>query len=176
MALLPIPAFRPFTCRVLALILVALVGVCSAQELPKGWHTPPTNLTGQDFRRKDANHFLVAIGDFNGDGIRDKAYLLVNKEMSKLGFFVCLTTPKGCDWHCLEEMDIAFLDVMGIAAVKPGKYETACGKDYWECGKEEPKTLVIKHAAIEFFKDESASSFYVYDPRKHDFTPVAISD
>ena len=49
-------------------------------------------------------------------------------------------------------MDIAFLDVVGIAKVKPGQYETACGKGYWECGKDEPETLSTKQDAVECLK------------------------
>jgi hypothetical protein len=111
--------------------------------------------------RKDPNHFLVVTGDFNGDGVQDKALLLVNHRTQKLGFFVCLTSTTGCDWQRLEVMDIAFLDVMGVAKVKPGQYETACGKGYWECGKDEP---------------QSASSVYVYNPTKRKFVSVATSD
>jgi hypothetical protein len=118
----------------------------------------------------------VAIGDFNGDGVQDKALLLINDKTSKLALFVCLTTAQGFDWHRLEEMDLPFIDVMGIATVRPAKYKTACGKGYWECEKNEPELLVLKHHAIEFFKDESASSYYIYDRRKNDFVAVAISD
>jgi hypothetical protein len=162
--------------RTIALFLIVLAGVCSAQETPAGWAKPAAKLTRQDFRRTDPNHFLVAKGDFNGDGFQDKALLLVNQRTQKLGFFVCLTTETGCDWHRLETMDIAFLDVMGIAKVKPGPYETACGKGYWECGKDEPEKLSTKRDAVEFFKDESASSVYVYNPRTRKFFSVATSD
>jgi hypothetical protein len=31
-----------------------------------------------------------------------------------------------------------FAVVMGIAKVKSGQHETACGKGYWESGKDEP--------------------------------------
>jgi hypothetical protein len=161
---------------IIALFLIALASVCSAQEMPTGWTKPGPKLTHQDFRRTDANHFLVATGDFNGDGVQDKAFLLVNQRTQKLGFFVCLTTETGCDWHRLEVLDIAFLDVMGIAKVKPGQYETACGKGYWECGKDEPEKLSTKRDAVEFFKDESASSVYVYNPRTHKFISIATSD
>jgi hypothetical protein len=160
----------------IALFLVASAGVSAAQEMPTGWTKPAAKLTRQDFRRTDPNHFLVATGDFNGDGVQDKALLLVNQRTQKLGFFVCLTTETGCDWHRLETMDIGFLDVMGIAKVKPGQYETACGKGYWECGKGEPEKLSTKRDAVEFFKDESASSVYVYNPRSHKFFSVATSD
>ena len=73
-------------------------------------------------------------------------------------------------------MDIAFRDVMGIAKVKPGEYETACGKGYWECGKNEAEKLKTKRDAVEFFKDESASSVYVYNSAKHKFISIASSD
>ena len=161
--------------RTIALFLLGLATVCS-QQLPAGWTKPTANLTGQQFREKDPNHFLVVKGDFNGDGVQDKALLLVNQHTQKLGFFVCLTTATGCDWHRLEVMDIAFLDVMGIAKVKPGDYEIACGKGYWECGKDEPKKLNAKRDAVEFFKDASASSVYVYDSAKHKFISVDTSD
>ena len=167
------------TCRyslVTLLVLIAIAPFSSGQELPKGWTVPAASSTRQAFRQKDRNRFLVATGDFNGDGKQDKAVLLVNKATSKLGFFVCLTTTTGCDWQRLEEMDIAFPDVMGIDTVKSGKYETACGKGYWEWEKDEPETLVTKRDAIELFKDESASSIYVYNPKKRTFTPIATSD
>jgi hypothetical protein len=160
----------------IALFLALSMKVCLSQEIPAGWTKPPAKLTGQEFRRKDPDRFLVVTGDFNGDGVQDKALLLVNQHSQKLGFFVCLTTANGCDWHRLEVMAIAFLDVMGIARVKPGQYETACGKGYWECGKDEPEKLKTKRDAVEFFKDESASSVYVYNSKKHKFVSVATSD
>jgi hypothetical protein len=166
--------------RRISLIAIVLLAVsasfCPAQELPSGWRYPSAKQATQDFRLQDRNRFLGATGDFNGDGVQDKALLLVNDKTSKLGLFVCLTTAQGCDWHRLEEMDLPFIEVMGIATVKPGKYQTACGKGYWNCEKNEPKFLVLKNQAIELFKDESASSYYVYDPRKNDFMAIGISD
>jgi hypothetical protein len=161
----------------LAAVVVLAFGsrFCSAQELPSGWHSPSAKQTTQDFGRHEPKHFLVAIGDFNGDGVQDKALLLVNDKTSKLGLFVCLTTARGCDWHRLEEMDLPFIDVMGIATVKPGKCKTACGKGCSDCEKGEPELLVLKHHAVEFFKDESASSYYVYDQRKNDFIAIPVS-
>jgi hypothetical protein len=157
-------------------IFLILVSSCFAQQLPKGWHAPPAKLTNQDFREHDPHRFLSATGDFNGDGLRDKAMLLVDADSTKMALFVCLKTTTGCDWHRLEEMDVAFLDVMGIDTVKPGKQNTACGKGYWECKKGEPQILNLKHEAVEFFEDESASSVYVYNVKKRKFTPIATSD
>jgi len=145
-------------------------GIAEGADYPSG------QIDTSSVQTKRHDRFLAATGDFNGDGMQDKALILLNKGTSKLGLFICLTTAKGCDWHRLAEMDSAFLDVMGIGTVKSGKYETACGKGYWQCGKDEPETLVTKRDAIEFFKDESASSVYVYNPRKHAFTSIATSD
>lgn len=86
------------TCRyslVTLLVLIAIAPFSSGQELPKGWTVPAASSTRQAFRQKDRNRFLVATGDFNGDGKQDKAVLLVNKATSKLGFF-CL--PHDDDW------------------------------------------------------------------------------
>jgi hypothetical protein len=159
-----------------ALFLVLSASVCASQQMPAGWTKPPAKLTDQAFRQKNPNHFLVVTGDFNGDGIQDKALLLINQRTQKLGFFVCLTTATGCDWHRLEVMEIAFLGVMGIAKTEPGEYETACGKGYWECGKDEPQKLSTKRDAVELFKDESASSVYYYNPKARRFVSVATSD
>ena len=138
------PTFSYMKILVIAAFLAVSASVCSSQELPAGWSKPPAGMTGQGFRQKDSTHFLVVKGDFNGDGVQDKALLLVNQHTQQMGLFVCLTTATGCDWHRLEVMEIAFLDVMGIAKVKPGEYETACGKGYWECGKDEPEKLKTK--------------------------------
>ncbi len=159
-----------------ALLVCILVACSAAQDVPKGWHHPESKLTRQDFRKKDPKRFLRVDGDFNGDGIQDQALLLVSQDGTKLGFFVCLRGATGCSWHRLEAMDIAFIDVMGIALVKPSKTKTACGKGYWECGNDETETLLLKHDAVEFFKDESASSTYFFDSKTHRFKAVAISD
>ena len=102
----------------------------------------PADLTGQDFRQKDLDHFLTVKADFNGDGVKD----------------------------------IAFLEVIGIAKVKPGEYETGWGKRYWECDKDERETLKTKPDGAEFLRDDSASAPYVYNPATHKFIPVATSD
>ena len=97
------------------------------------------------------------------------------RAQSEVGFFVCLTTGTACDWHRLEDMDIAFLDVMGIAKVKPGEYKTAAAKVTGSAGKMNQK-VKTKRDAVEFFKVESASSVYVYNPVTRKFVSVATSD
>ena len=45
--------------KTLALLLLGLATICSAQQLPVGWVQPPAHLTGQQFREKDPGHFWV---------------------------------------------------------------------------------------------------------------------
>jgi len=64
---------------------------------------------------------------------------------------------------------------MGVDVVKPGKYETACGKGYWECEKGEPKILELKRPAINYFKLASANSFFFLDDKSNSFKRNWIS-
>jgi len=91
------------------LFLAVSAHACLSQELPIGWAIPPSNMTRQEFRQKDPNRFLSVKGDFNGDGVQDKALLLVNLHSHKMALFVCLTAKRGCDWRRLEVMDVALL-------------------------------------------------------------------
>jgi hypothetical protein len=65
---------------------------------------------------------------------------------------------------------------MGIRAVRPGSCRTACGKGYAACEAGEPIVLRLKHWAIDFFKEESANSFFYWEGRAASFRKVWISD
>lgn len=67
---------------------------------------------------------------------------------------------------------------MGIKHVKPGRYETACGKGYGEefCVHGVPKFLKISADAIDVFKQESADSIVYWDQKLNTFRFVQMSD
>lgn len=73
-------------------------------------------------------------------------------------------------------MPLEYFEVMGIRAVKPGSYRTACGKGYAECERGEPRVLRLRNWSIDFFKEESANSFFYWDGRATAFKQVWISD
>jgi len=65
---------------------------------------------------------------------------------------------------------------MGVDIVKPGHYKTACGKGYFECEKGEPEVLKLKQPAIDYFRFESANSFFFWDCNTNSFKRIWISD
>jgi len=64
----------------------------------------------------------------------------------------------------------------GISVVPPRRYETACGKGYWDCKADEPEWLTLKLPAIDFFVYESANSYFGWDVSTNAFKRTWISD
>lgn len=164
---------------VVVVLLITPVAFALADDmpLPNGWRMPSKLELGDDWRQKDAEKFSVAIGDFNGDGVLDRAILLVSRNGKRAGLYVFLSGNGGFKAYALDVKNSAeVLPVMGIAKVTPGKYKTACGKGYWTCKKNEPSELLVQHDAVEYFKAESTSSYFYWNGQAKSFKRVWISD
>ena len=72
--------------------------------------------------------------------------------------------------------DPLMIHAMGIEKVSHGRYKTACGKGYWDCKKGEPSEIVIEHDAINYFKTESANSYFYWDAKTKKFKRIWMSD
>jgi len=57
-----------------------------------------------------------------------------------------------------------------------GRYQTACGKGYFECEEGEPEEIDFEFPAISFFRFESAGSAFFWDVRDENFKKVWLSD
>jgi hypothetical protein len=140
---------------------------------PTGWRFPTQADYKDDwvaFRDKLPEPFHVH-GDFNGDQQTDDAWMLLRKDNRGWGLFVFLARPGGPPQVIKEEengMDLS-PQSMGIDLVKLGKYETACGKGYSDCGPGEPPVLKLK-----YFVFESASVHW--NEKKQQFGKIATSD
>jgi len=147
-------------------------------NIPDGWRTPIEGELNAGWRKKDANQFATVSGDFNGDGIPDEARLLISLDLQRFGLFVFLSNNSGRfrTYRLDIKAGITQLDAMGISKILPGNYKTACGKGYWECGKEEVPTISVKHDCIEYFKTESASSYFCWNNQNKSFKRIWISD
>lgn len=162
-----------------SVIMVFITGFFSNNILlPQGWKMPEPNDLKDDWRDDSPDRLAVVHGDFNGDGIKDTARLLVREDGSALGLFAFVSQEdQSLRPYLLDEMDDkGMIQVMGIQKVSPGMYHTACGKGYWACEQGEVPQIEIKNAAIDYFKVESANSFFFLDNRINNFKRIWISD
>jgi hypothetical protein len=119
-----------------------------------------------------------ADGDFNGDGLKDTALLLINDTEKKYRLSVYLGQKNG--YYITLKLDEDSLTAnklhLGISIMEPGNYKTACGKGYWDCAPGEPAVLTLKNPGIAFFEFESSSSVFYWDTHKREFKQIWISD
>lgn len=108
----------------------------------------------------------------------DQAMLLVSVEGRGLALFAFLSQANHTfKLYKLDTIkDTSSLRAMGVASVRPGTYKTACGKGYWKCKKGEVPEMTIRLDAINYFKTESANSYFYWDAKAAFFKKVWISD
>jgi hypothetical protein len=115
------------------------------------------------------------MGDFDGDKKPDVARLLKSTDGKAFGLFV-FPGSGGKPMALEQSSETSLLEGMGIGSIKPGKYKTACGKGYFDCSGAEPKEIVLLNDAIDYFKTESANSYFVWEPKKKAFNRIWMSD
>ena len=161
------------------LLLMSVMSVCAENiTMPRGWRAPTDTELNDAWRNKDPGKYSVARGDFNGDGVEDVAMMLVSFQRHEVGLFVFLARKnrsyEAIRLNVIENTN--YLQVMGVAKVSPGSYKTACGKGYWDCTPSETPVLSLKQDAIDFFKMESANSYFYWDVKKSSFQQMWMSD
>jgi hypothetical protein len=158
------------------MIALAQIAVRAQGTLPSGWREPTREEASGSWRQKSPTRFLKVEGDFNGDGKSDVAQILVDPSKNKFGLFVKFGGAG--QWQLVFDYDLAFLGRYGIDFVKPGKYETACGKGYgdWACAHKEPDWLQLSNPGIDLFYTESSESIYFWDQPSKKFREVVMSD
>lgn len=167
-------------------ILLPLLALSSqivfAVEPPIDWRVPTEKeLAAEPLRNESPTKNAKVVGDFNGDGISDRAYLFKSTKFSGEGLAVRLSSPKGFIWKIIDQIDWGKTSptadlVMGIDLAKPGDYKTACAKGYWKCSPNEPEVLKLTTAGIWHFRFESAASIWYWDKKYAGFKQLWISD
>jgi len=160
---------------IMALSVFSTLSYAKEPAMPDGWRLPKNDELADSWRSSDADHFATVNGDFDGDKHSDQAKLLVKNDGTQFGVFVWLA-KRPAAISIYEEKDITALHGMGIRLVKPTKVKTICGKGYDDCHSDEVKELVISHDAIDYFKTESANSYFYWDRSTKKFKRSWISD
>jgi hypothetical protein len=156
----------------LLLCAVSAVGQ-SRHRLPRGWRvTGKSDYSADDVRFFNGSMPTHAEADFDGDGTKDHALILIQPDEAKYGLFVLLGKGRSLK---LEEFGLTGggdkLHV-GLSPVKPGKYLTACGKGYWKCSPDETEELTLSRTGIYFFVFEGASSIFYWNDGTRTFSRV----
>ncbi len=117
------------------------------------------------------------MGDFDGDGIKDEAYLRVGGVDASLGLFVSLSSAVP-DRRLLlvERFPGAKVSESGINVVPPGTHQTACAKGRENCGSGESHSVTFSNPGIELFEFESSHLVYYWDKDGHIFKKEWLSD
>jgi hypothetical protein len=172
---------RTSACSVIAALIVLKASMAAAQAsptLPEGWERPTTaDLAGPnlEFRKGKPGRYLVAEGDFDGDGVRDRAEILVNRISRTYAVYAFASKSP----EPIELLDGRIKDVqgVGISTAKPGRTKTLCGKGYDakdpDCRRGVP-FVDIPLQSIEFFGFETSSSQFYWTGEK--FERVWTSD
>ncbi|OGR05390.1 MAG: hypothetical protein A2511_00425 [Deltaproteobacteria bacterium RIFOXYD12_FULL_50_9] len=163
------------------ILLIAITAHADEIAFPTDWRLPTDEESEKGmlkWRNKDSNRYLAAIADFNGDGKNDKALMLVNDKTNKMRLYVFLSYYNNAiQAIILNEFEPkSWVSAMGVSVANPGKYETACGKGYFECGPNESEILELTRPAINFLKYESANSFFYWNDKTNNFLQVQMSD
>jgi len=117
-------------------------------------------------------------GDFNGDGLTDHAKILLSRDGKHYGIFAFMGDAGGkfTVRPIVVPEEIEYLPEMGIEKVAPGIEIYKCSDGSWECDDGEFVKFVLKHDAINYFMNESANSYFIWNKETDGFDRVWISD
>lgn len=103
---------------------------------------------------------LAVSDDFDGDGRRDEAIILVKGEEAALFVFRGSTAVP---LRLSEPQPRSRLWNLGLYVIPPGSHLTACGKGYGDSAEPCRPSITLKSPGIEFATLESASQAYFWN-------------
>jgi hypothetical protein len=138
----------------------------SGPTLPKEYRVPTNQELSAEWRKGDPGAFATVNADFNGDGLVDGAFLIVDDSRKELVLMVSLINKDSSEtWLKLQAMDYAALKYQGIALIKPSALTVYKGTG----NDEEKQSMTLEFNSIKSFSSEGASSIFSWDASKRQF-------
>ena len=164
---------------ILFIFILPFVVFGQTPKAPSGWRFPQaTDFNGEwKANRKDVPSPNKINGDFNADKLKDEAWILIPTSGKAIGVFVFLRQKDNSfrsvqlDYFEGESPQASY-----ISLAPKNKYDTACGKGYWDCSENEPAVLDLKTEGIYFASYEGGSKIFYWSSLRKTFESVGISD
>jgi len=158
--------------------LFPLLTFAASPLLPPGYRYPNENDISYDWKEFGPQHHVEA--DFNGDGLLDVAWILLDEKGPGWGLFVFLGSQNAkpkvlrLERNLWEQPAQRF----GVSAAAPSqeRWKTACGKEYFECKPGEPEEIQITLPSPMFCLIESACFIYLWEKKTGSFHRIQLSD
>ncbi len=148
-------------------------------KAPSGWRFPQAkDMKGLwKENKKDTPMPYKISGDFNADKLKDEVWILIPTSRKGSGLFVFLgQINKSFRSVQIEYSEDGKPQDMYLSVADKGKYDTACGKGYWDCKEGESPVLNLKSQGIWYGLYESSASIFYWDVPRKTFERIWISD
>jgi hypothetical protein len=151
---------------ILLFFLITNSVYASGPTLPKQYRFPTEEELSAEWRKGDADKYATIAADFNGDGLVDGAFLVVDEKHKKLVLMIVLINKDFSEtWLKLQSMDLAALKYQGIALIRPSTVTVYKG----EAVENNKQAKTLKFNSIKSFSSEGPSSVFFWNPSKQRF-------
>ena len=155
------------------------------QGFPEGWRLPSLSELEDESRLQSPSRYTRADGDFNRDGITDRAYILKKAQSGAEGLWVELSSKhEAARWIQLDSdrlvpNTVSQKVVMGIESNPPGIVPYICFDSESACDVGPPegrRKIHLRDPSLLYFLPESSASLYFWSFKHKRFLRVWVSD
>ena len=154
------------------LLFIPLYAHAGGPGMPEGYRMPSEQELSLPERNSDKYRYVMAPGDFNGDGLIDGAFLAVNDDKKEVALYAFLCTDKDqvYKWYKLESFEYESIKFTGIRLIRPQTISF-----YPDINDEKKQKLRIVHDSLELFQFEGSRSVFYYEPKSEKFERIWTS-
>jgi hypothetical protein len=166
--------------------LLVSAGTALAQpQFPEGWRAPFDSELRDEARNNSPSRYTRAEGDFNRDGITDRAYILKKSEGGAEGIWVQISAKHGgARWVRLDPEGPGSPAgpnqvAMAVETVPPRVVPYLCFDTATKCDvvpPEQRREIRLRDDSLLYFRPESAASLYFWSFKHKRFLRVWVSD